>query len=1111
MKNRKLLLLPFLALILAGCSRNSSSSTPPDSSQPPVTSDPSESLPSVPSETSELPPVIETISIEEARDLPDKDKAAVEGTITSIYEMASEKMGMTLQEGAFAITLTFVMPEDAAKHEVGDHIIASGEISAFNGLVQLQNAKLTKSDKTPEVIVPHVLTSWNPTAMEGMDGRIVRAEGLKYLPPFKENSTGNVEFPVKFSDSDTVFPIYLSAYIKAEEKTLIKAKFNDLGSADTITFEGPLGWYLIPQLNPVRSSTLTVVEGTPVGPVDPVSISFTPSSVTLDIGDTHTATPIIAPSDATYEKINYVSENPAVATVNAEGAAAEITAVAEGTTAIVATVGNLSARFTVTVNRSTEGVETLYKLDLTNAAAMVESDQTGDNYSYNNDYIVKITDGTTALQWKAHGINPNNWAVPGIRFGGKDTNTKLAANITSGLPMDAALAAELSATFVQSMDKIVGEVNEVVVEVIDVWSSGIELDKIYLQASADAAFTTPIDLGAKSYGKGTFVFRMETALTDHYFRVIFGMKNLTGSNTAIIVSYVDFNNNSEPYVPVDNTVTALDFSASDLSLEVGQTKPTTLVITPLDGDITGLTYESDDAEVATVAADGKVTGVAVGTATISAKLRELKAEIEVTVSAPIVGPVSIEAARSKVGEEVTVVGTVTGLYGMASSKFGATIQQGDYALSLAFMTAEQYALLEVGDKVEVKGKIANYNGLIQLSNLTSLEVLAEAGEVIVPHVLTSWDPTALVGKDARIVRAEGLTKVSGTVTSANSDIKVKFAEGPTFSLYMSTYIAAAEKEALATKINGMGAFDTITFQGPIGWYNNPQLNPITASTVTIVEGAVVPATAIEFTPDEVSVEAGKTVQSSLAVTPLNGDLTGLEYESDDELIATVDAAGKVTGVAAGSATITATLGSLTAELEVTVTEPVVHAVTPVVISEIYGGGGNSGATLKSDFIELYNNTDSDIDLTGWGIWYASGTGAFKAAGTESYETVTVLSGTIKAKSYFLVKAATGSGGTVDLPTPDVVGALGLGASNFKIALTSSTDVADTALGSANLVDYVGAGTAGLFEGSAAAPAPSATKSISRKLVDGIYVDTNDNGADFVTTDPNPINSAGQTL
>ena len=52
----------------------------------------------------------------------------------------------------------------------------------------------------------------------------------------------------------------------------------------------------------------------------------------------------------------------------------------------------------------------------------------------------------------------------------------------------------------------------------------------------------------------------------------------------------------------------------------------------------------------------------------------------------------------------------------------------------------------------------------------------------------------------------------------------------------------------------------------------------------------------------------------------------------------------------------------------------------VVISEVYGGGGNSGAPYLNDFVELYNPTDKDIDLKEWSLQYSSsgneGTKAF---------------------------------------------------------------------------------------------------------------------------------------
>ena len=46
----------------------------------------------------------------------------------------------------------------------------------------------------------------------------------------------------------------------------------------------------------------------------------------------------------------------------------------------------------------------------------------------------------------------------------------------------------------------------------------------------------------------------------------------------------------------------------------------------------------------------------------------------------------------------------------------------------------------------------------------------------------------------------------------------------------------------------------------------------------------------------------------------------------------------------------------------------------VVISQVYGGGGNTGATFTNDFIELFNRGTVAQDLTGWSVQYASSTG-----------------------------------------------------------------------------------------------------------------------------------------
>src|SRR2546423_8062666 len=47
------------------------------------------------------------------------------------------------------------------------------------------------------------------------------------------------------------------------------------------------------------------------------------------------------------------------------------------------------------------------------------------------------------------------------------------------------------------------------------------------------------------------------------------------------------------------------------------------------------------------------------------------------------------------------------------------------------------------------------------------------------------------------------------------------------------------------------------------------------------------------------------------------------------------------------------------------------AGSAIVVSQVYGGGGNSGATFKNDFVEVFNRGGSPVNLAGWSGQYAS--------------------------------------------------------------------------------------------------------------------------------------------
>ena len=181
-----------------------------------------------------------------------------------------------------------------------------------------------------------------------------------------------------------------------------------------------------------------------------------------------------------------------------------------------------------------------------------------------------------------------------------------------------------------------------------------------------------------------------------------------------------------------------------------------------------------------------------------------------------------------------------------------------------------------------------------------------------------------------------------------------------------------------------------------------------------------------------------------------------------------------------------------------------RAASPdLVVAQVYGGGGNSGATYQNDFVELFNRGSSTVDLSGWTVQYAS-------AASTSWS-ATPLSGTIPAGGHYLVQfASAGAVGSV-LPAADASGTTNLAASGGKIAIVHDTNALScgASAGSCSAVaavhDLVGYGSATDYEGSGPAPALSATEAAIR--AGSGCTDTDVSSADFTAATPAPHNSS----
>jgi hypothetical protein len=215
--------------------------------------------------------------------------------------------------------------------------------------------------------------------------------------------------------------------------------------------------------------------------------------------------------------------------------------------------------------------------------------------------------------------------------------------------------------------------------------------------------------------------------------------------------------------------------------------------------------------------------------------------------------------------------------------------------------------------------------------------------------------------------------------------------------------------------------------------------------------------------------------------------------------------------ATGMGSIEATLGTSTLTCPVTISN--LPVTTHVVISEL---GVGVGGAADNEFVELYNPTSQEIDISGWRIQYKAA-----AATTTAYQNKAVLPTTARIAShgYYLV----GSGGAGGYSGPVPPDAVYLAASSgnptaFQFSGTAGhvrigPNGISTSITDPTAIDTVGYGVGVSHpEGGAAAPAPGAA-SIERKAnanatqmsmaaggADALFgnaLDTDNNGADFV--------------
>ena len=184
--------------------------------------------------------------------------------------------------------------------------------------------------------------------------------------------------------------------------------------------------------------------------------------------------------------------------------------------------------------------------------------------------------------------------------------------------------------------------------------------------------------------------------------------------------------------------------------------------------------------------------------------------------------------------------------------------------------------------------------------------------------------------------------------------------------------------------------------------------------------------------------------------------------------------------------------------------PAARSASPdMVVSQIYAGGGNSGASFTNDFVELFNRGATAIDLSTWSIQYASASGTSWQA--------TALSGSVQPGRYYLVQLASAAAVGAPLPAPDAVGTTNMAVSGGKVAVVrgSAPLTCGASAGSCSadtlVADLIGYGSATDYEGAGAASGLNSTTAAMRAA--GGCTDTDANSSDISGMSPAPRNSA----
>ena len=411
----------------------------------------------------------------------------------------------------------------------------------------------------------------------------------------------------------------------------------------------------------------------------------------------------------------------------------------------------------------------------------------------------------------------------------------------------------------------------------------------------------------------------------------------------------------EPTPPVVS-VTGVTLNKTSTSIQVGGTETLTATVSPKDAANKKVTWKSSNAAIASVDANGKVTGVKAGEATITVTTEDggKTATCKVTVSDKEIKVTGVKLNKSE-----------TSLLVGGNETLTATVLPED---------ATNQNVTWKSDKPEIATVDANGKfTAVKVGEATITVTTEDGGKTATCKVTVSETSVAVTGVTLNKATLSLIAGASETLTATvapadatNKKVTWKSSDAA---------VATVDTNGKVTAVKAGEATITVTTED--------------GGKTATCKVTVKPNLVSEITLAALAIYVGESKAVTATVKPDDATNKALTWTSSDETVATVDATGKVTGKKIGTATITATAqdgSGVSGSCTVTVLSHVKKVtVTPANLTL----GQNKSYTLKATVEVFGSGTDTGVTWTSSDTTIATVDATGKVTATDKVGTVTI--------------------------------------------------------------------------------------------------------------------------